>query len=296
MADIGVFVIHGMGTQGPNFREKFEEKVTKRLRKIGTNPARTEWSSGYWADILAEGQSDIWRRSRDAGRMDWEDIRRFVLDSMGDAVAYRRTDVTDKVHKKTAYERVHDRILERLELQRASLGNMDKPLIVVAHSLGSIIMSDYIWNAQKSNDWAKGKNDFVCMRTLCGLITFGSTLPLFSVALSEIKAIEFPPRPWSPAVPDSVRRVAEWNNYYDRDDVLGWPIKNLSESYKTSVTRDREIDVGSWWKTRWNPASHSEYWEDDDFTDAVANQIRQVLNAIPAAPSPLTPSGPLAGA
>ncbi len=286
-ADIGVLVVHGMGTQSPGFATGFIADVSDRLVDMKIDATRVAWSSGYWADILAEGQQDVWQRSRSAGRMDYQDLRRFVLDALGDAVAYRRTDVRDQAG--TPYGRVHARILSELEELRTKVGG-DRPLVVVAHSLGSVIMSDYIWNAQRNNEWAEGKNDFVCMRTLSGLITFGSTLPLFSLALPEIEAIRFPPT----TLPDPLRAVAAWNNYYDRDDVLGWPLKKLSPSYRAAVTADHEISVGSW-KTSWNPGSHGEYWEDRDFLDPVARQLAAVLSASPSPPPvPAPPLSPIA--
>ncbi|AHG93433.1 hypothetical protein J421_5898 (plasmid) [Gemmatirosa kalamazoonensis] len=96
---------------------------------------------------------------------------------------------------------------------RANLGGVDAPLVVVAHSLGSVIVSDYAWDAQHPETGrSKGDDDFVCMRTLAGLVTFGSNIPLFTLALPRVIAIA-PPRS-SPRLSDAVRAVARWENFY----------------------------------------------------------------------------------
>jgi alpha-beta hydrolase superfamily lysophospholipase len=281
VADVGVLVVHGMGTQPPDFAARFATDVGARLAGLQVDSARVAWGAGHWADILAAGQREVWKRSLAAGRMDFQAIRRFVLDALGDAVAYRRTDVG--VPGGTPYERVHERLHDVLAALRQQVGG-DRPLVVVAHSLGSVIVSDYIWNAQRDNAWALGRTAFARMRTLCGLVTFGSTLPLFSLALPAIEAIAFPP----PELAPPLRAVAEWNNYYDRDDVLGWPLRELSPSYRAAVTADHEIAVGSW-LTGWNPAAHAAYWTDASFLDPVARQIARVLQAVPPEAVPSAP-------
>jgi hypothetical protein len=114
------------------------------------------------------------------------------------------------------------------------------------------------------------------MRTLSGLVTCGSTLPLFSLALPAIEAITFPP----PELDEPLRAVAAWNNYYDPDDVLGWPLKQLSPSYRAAVSADHEINVGSWLSS-WHPGAHGAYWSDRDFLDPLARQLAQVLAVLP---------------
>ena len=61
----------------------------------------------------------------------------------------RATKQSGKGH--SIYLDIHTRIHEHLASLRAALGDQDKPLIVIAHSLGRVIMSDHIWDEQQIN-------------------------------------------------------------------------------------------------------------------------------------------------
>ena len=161
----------------------------------------------------------------------------------------------------------------------SDVGDVDAPLVVVAHSLGSVIASDYVWDAQHPETGrAQGANPFERMETLAGLVTFGSTLPLFTLALPRVVAIA-PPRT-SPGLPDAVRAVARWDNYYDPDDVLGWPLQPLSEGYRLLV-EDRAINAGrgvfDLIVRSWNPLSHEIYWRDAEVIKAIAQMLTQLM-------------------
>ena len=75
-----------------------------------------------------------------------------------------------------------------------------------------------------------------------------------------------------------LKAVARWLNFFDADDVLGYPLKPVSPDYAAKVTQDIEINVGGLF-TSWNPVSHVEYWDDDDFLEPVSALIRDVLKA-----------------
>jgi hypothetical protein len=196
---------------------------------------------------------------------------------------------------------VHARIRERLAALRAALGDVDAPLVVVAHSLGSVIASDYAWDAQHPETGrARGANPFERMETLAGLVTFGSTLPLFTLALPRVVAIA-PPRA-SPGLTEAVRRVARWDNYYDPDDVLGWPLKTIApggplapgeHAYADAVDADHPIEVGGP-LTGWSPLAHTAYWSDRDFLDPVAARIALVAHAARGV-TPRPPRTPVPG-
>ena len=68
-------------------------------------------------------------------------------------------------------------------------------------------------------------------------------------------------------------------NYYDKDDILGYPLRPLSQSFKNTVTQDIQINVGGLLSS-WNPKSHSEYWTDNDFTKPVAKYLAGLLKIL----------------
>jgi hypothetical protein len=279
----GVLVVHGMGAQSENdFAVTFIAEVRRRLAARGVAAGEVVFGRGYWADLLNARELELLAGAARGGPLGYERLRGFVVNALGDAVAYRRGPTAGA----SVYDEVHDRLLARLRALRAALGGVDAPLVVAAHSLGSVIVSDYVWDAQHpARGRARGGNDFERMRTLAGLITFGSNIPLFALALPKVVAVA-PPRE-SPALAPAVRAVARWENYYDPDDVLGWPLRTLAaraplapgeHAYADAVDADHAVDVGGALAS-WNPLSHNAYWRDDDFLDPATDQIAAVARA-----------------
>ena len=122
-------------------------------------------------------------------------------------------------------------------------------------------------------------------------MTFGRALPLFTLALPKVVAVA-PPRA-SPALTPAVRAVARWDNDYDPDDVLGWPLRTVGSpvplgpgehAYAEAVDADHAVDAGGL-LTSWNPLSHTQYWRDPDVLDPTADQIAAVALAARGAPA-----------
>lgn len=70
--------------------------------------------------------------------------------------------------------------------------------------------------------------------------------------------------------------MAKWLNYYDPDDVLGYPLKPINAEYRKVVSKDIAINTGGI-LTSWNPMAHNGYWTDNDFTKPVAKYIGQFV-------------------
>lgn len=262
---IGILVVHGIGVQRPDFADDFIAEMTDRLQGLGIMPGTVRWEAAYWADLLDGHERDLWSRLSRDNDLDWMTVRQFFINVFADAIAYqRKPDSSDDT-----YIDIHARIHEHLAKLRVSLGNQDSPLIVIAHSLGSVIMSNYIWDEQRYQ--RLGHNAFERMETLSAFVTFGSNIPLFTLALPQVVSIAFPPA----QLPADLRAKARWLNFFDADDVLGYPLKPLSQSYNQAVSADLEINVGGLF-TSWNPLSHEDYWTDNDFTRPVAQLIQDI--------------------
>lgn len=266
---IGVLFVHGMGSTFDDFAHDTIAELRNRISGKGFNREDIAWESVYWAPVLAQRENQLWVDLAAENDLNWAKLRKFFINGFGNAAAYhmvrdRRNDV---------YGRVHGVIHERVRELRGKLGGQDKPLIVVAHSLGSVIMSDYIWDRQKGRDSGRfGATSFERMETLAGLVTLGSSIPLFTLAHDPVASIEFPP----PELQPNLKKRARWLNFYDSDDVLGWPLKHLSTSYADAVSEDIEVSVGNI-LTAWNPANHAGYWADDSVMKPVAHLIGTVL-------------------
>lgn len=273
---LAIAVIHGMGSQT---REEFEEKVAdlsedinRRVEDLGADPRLIAWQPVYWAAELEGRQRSYLEDARKENDLDYRKLRKFVVGALGDAAAY--LPVRSRQASNKTYDAVHRIVRDSIQKLHGKVGQDDRPLIVVAHSLGSVIISNYIWDLQQGMAMAGG-SDFEAMQTLVGLITFGSTLPLFTFAYDPVQPIEFPP----PGLSPDLEPKARWYNFFDADDVLGYPLQQISPEYaRLARLEDREIELHGM-LTSWNPLAHQGYWTDDGFTRPVAEFVAGLLEA-----------------
>jgi hypothetical protein len=281
---IGILVIHGMGDQKPGYSDDCKREVNNRLGSISN---RFVWQEVYWADALEPRESELWRRMKAARQPDgsevpleWQKIRDFVIHNFGDALAYHRD-----AQKDSAYAEIHEIVSTGIKTLKQALAQPENPIVVVAHSLGAHIMSNYIWDHQASNADASKLEP---LESLAAMITFGCNIPLFSLSFSKATPIDVPGKG---ITKPAMVAASKWMNFVDRDDVLGWPLRPLYDMSSATFTakerktidriEDYEINVGGL-LTSWNPAAHSDYWDDNDFTRPVANYLQKLLQALDA--------------
>lgn len=268
-ADVGLLVIHGIGAQKKGFADPFIEETNSRVEKAGFSSSQLAWETAYWADITEPTQRSYLKRANVSNDLDYIKLRQVVLSALGDASAYQKVPGEPAG---SVYNQIHARIRSAISrLYESGLDGQPKPLIVCAHSLGGHIMSNYIWDMQRHPD--KSLSPFERMEKLTGLITFGCNIPLFTFSHADPKPIKFPPKKLSPAL----LKKARWDNYFDPDDVLGYPLKPINEAYGKTVNSDIAINVGGW-ASSWQPQSHTKYWTDNDFTRPVARYICKFLS------------------
>lgn len=267
--DVGILILHGMGSQGSDFADEMIGELDSRITGLGHDKNRVCWKPVHWAYVIQPREDQLWRDLSRNNDLDAVKIRKFLISAFGDAIAYQRVPG----QRRDVYSEIHDKVHDEIVDLRKQLGDADKPLVVIAHSLGSVIMSNYIWDEQKGH--GLGGTPFEKAETLVGFITFGCNIALFSLAYNPVVSIQFPPA----TLPQQLQRVAKWLNFFDSDDVLGYPLKPLSPTYNQAVTQDVEVNVGGL-LTSWNPLSHTAYWTDNNFTKPVAEFIADVLAAI----------------
>jgi len=266
---LAVVIIHGMGVEDPRFADGLIAELQRRLEGHGKNATEVAFASVFWADITQASQDAYLERARQENELNFIGLRQFVVGALGDAAAYQRVEDPNN----SVYLAIHERIESvNRELFRTQLGETSVPLIVMAHSLGGHIMSNYIWDLQHGNVPRKGLSAFEKFWTHAGMITFGCNIPLFTFCYKQIEPITFP----SPRLPPDIKSLARWYNFFDADDVLGYPLKPVSTSYARVVDADIQVNVGSL-LTSWNPASHTEYWTDEAFTKPVAKFLAAFL-------------------
>jgi hypothetical protein len=260
---VAVLVIHGMGSQGKDFADDSIEEITRRVADKGKNPDDIAWKSVYWADVIEPRQKKFMQDiiSHKDNDIDFVKLRKFVVSAIGDAAAYQSV----RGSKTSTYTKVHERIKSCIkELYDNQLEKEPCPLIVMAHSMGGHIMSNYIWDMQHKKN--KRLNDFESMKYLAGMLTFGCNIPLFAFAHTELEPFSFP----GDMLTDAQKAKAKWLNFYDSDDVFGYPLRQIGPKFK--FVKDKHINAGGL-LTSWNPLSHSAYWTDNDMTKPAAGMI-----------------------
>ena len=246
------------------------EELNQRIEALRRNSDRIAWKTIFWANILEPIERKYFRNANRTNDLDYIRLRKFVISALGDATAYQK--VTSSAN--TTYEKIHDRVGQAIrELFNNDLDGTPAPLIVMAHSLGGHIMSNHIWDMQHAQPNAlAGLSEFERMETLAGMVTFGCNIPLFTFAYTKVEPIAFP----APQLPDNLKGKARWLNFFDPDDVLGYPLKPINGDYRRVVKRDIAINVGGIFSS-WNPLSHNGYWTDNDFTKPVSKFIASFL-------------------
>ena len=167
-------------------------------------------------------------------------------------------------------------VRKAVEQVGAALDSPNAPVVIVAHSLGAHVISNYIWDAQERKGLWHGKepSKFEELGTTAYMFTAGCNIPLFVSGLSSVEAIRRP------------NDGFKWLNFYDKDDVLGWPLKPLPDgkqhSYSAVVTTDRPINSGNI-LVSWTPGSHTEYLKSSSFLKPLAAAIKKLHSELPDA-------------
>jgi hypothetical protein len=267
---LGILITHGIGTSDSSFADKMIVNIKAEITKSGHNADSVVFVPCAWDNVMKPKEEALWEKINN--NLQWVTARKFCVNAVADAMAYQETN---NIHG-GSYDQIHDYIRNKLIELRAMLGE-DKPLVMISHSLGCHILSNYIWDREYGYYKEEyGGDNFLEMKTLIGFITYGCNIPLFVLEYDNIIAIDFPHRE---CILKNLLPFAKWLNYYDKNDVLGYPLKCLSETYNKSVTEDIEIGVGSVF-TFWNPLSHMEYKNDKKFIKQIAIYLCELLKNI----------------
>ncbi|MQY41600.1 hypothetical protein GG681_03025 [Epibacterium sp. SM1969] len=278
---LAVAVIHGMGSQGrrppQSYELSFSTQLYWGLRQILGDEVfeNVVWREVFWADILQRRQEDYQRHLIEQEGARWPKSRSFVMNRLTDAAAYRRDEDGSRT-----YRRIHCRIARTLrELERLTDG--DTPLLVLAHSLGGHIMSNYIYDIAHKQAMFTPKSSFQAGETLTHFVTFGCNIPIFTFNQPRQKVTPIS-NPGLRVAPDAGRKVAPWwININDRDDVLGMPLAPSAPAYQGMVDRGelkedwiRVLPAG----LGRLPFAHNLYWRDKGFQHRIAHTLNDARN------------------
>jgi hypothetical protein len=275
---LAVAFIHGIGRTAPGYSARMRRALTRRFaRLIGAEGAERAlvFEEINWTAALEKREDLLWRRLEPEAPMRYTGLRQFMIDFAGDAIAYQPAP-----SDRTAYDAVHREVAARLT-RLAMRAGPRAPLCVVAHSLGTVIASNYFYDLLKRENSFMNASVRATLNgtplergdTLSLLVTMGSPIALWSLRFPRYgEPLRFPKTALLRHHP-SLEPV--WINLYDPDDVIGYPLRPLNAAYHAAVTEDRPVDVGSIF-TRWNPLSHMGYWDDGRVAAGIAEALAEV--------------------
>ncbi len=264
MRKVALITLHGMGKIKPLYFAELEVGLKARL---GEDWNEVSFQNVQYAPILQAPEDELWKAMIECqdNVLDGIKLRQFLLYGFGDAGSLEHSLKSDK----HAYLATQAEIFAALT-RAAADGEPDLPVVIIAQSLGCQVISNYFWDAQHERNlfdpafaaYRQGQpiTDVHRLKTCVQLVTTGCNIPLFVAGIAERVCF---------AAPNASFR---WDNYYDRDDVLGWPLRQLGPSY--SLIRDHPVNAGGALAS-WNIASHGEYWSDANVLDPLAEALRQ---------------------
>ena len=277
--NIAVLTLHGMG----DTNKHYSDGLIKRLsRSLGSKWGHVHFGEIYYQNVFQDHQEKLFDRFKKNDDIDWLRVRRFLLYGFSDAAGFERK----AAEPNSAYKQVQNIVLDEIDAAYDEIGGEGK-VVIVAHSLGCHVISNYIWDAQcklaSQGAWCDGGfedsppgsdlDKFRRLKTLKYLYFSGCNIPIFIAGIPQAKI---------QSITSSSKGYSfKWKNFYDPDDVLGWPLKNLNtrtgkHSFKTEVNEDNAINVGDW-VTMWNPLSHNKYWKDKDFLTPLVNDLEKLI-------------------
>lgn len=259
MKELALITLHGMGKVKTSYYSELEEMLKSRLKEKWT---RVSFQNVQYAPILQAPEDALWASmvANPENELDGIKLRQFFLFGFGDAGSLEHSAQTDKQQ----YIEVQREIQKALDHALLDFdGDTKKPIVIIAQSLGCQVVSNYLWDAQHGTNIfsepsadASERTGFRALKSLTNLVTTGCNIPLFIAGLTDRKCFAKPN--------DSF----VWDNFYDPDDVLGWPLKQLGPTY--SIVRDHPINSGGMLSS-WNIASHGGYWSDTDVVSPLAD-------------------------
>jgi hypothetical protein len=175
--------------------------------------------------------------------------RYFLTVFMGDVVSYSSSEGERKL-RNFVYRQL-DTIIRN---EAASFS-------ILAHSLGSIIAYDYLYDLFGKPPAKRRKVRQDGKQQLQHFFTTGSPIALFLLRKSHLM-LDMSGLSSNPVgVP---RNGGSWVNFWDRQDVMAYPL----ERFFPKVVKDRQVDTGSFILN-----SHLGYWHNRDVAEAVADAV-----------------------
>lgn len=299
-----VLCMHGMGNlKETDFRKEIaqltqalaERLSASQMAKIYIPPAGI-----FYSEITQDAEDKVWDKMSTDGGLDTgiirhatvNKLRQFILSGFSDATAFTGFNgaATEQQYVK-AQNKIRDALVDIYKVCGKTV-----PVVIISQSLGSQILSNYLWDAQVSRlprlpgqeaiktqgdiwtDYHPAADiDFLQLTSLTTWFSTGCNIPVFVSGFKNVRAVHNRQYGYQ----------FDWINYFDYDDVLGYPLKPLGVLFEEQCTKygqsysDAVMDIqvnASAGVTgavlaSWNPWSHTQYWRDKTVLDALADAL-----------------------
>jgi len=240
MTKVAIITLHGQGSFKTNAHKKMIKNI---LDEIDYNRGLIEVFPVLYYSKAQANQSGLISRMKIARPRVVSWVRDKIISSFGDPASI--------YHNKQEYDYVMQKIKKEFIKAQAYVGE-NGSIVVVAHSLGGVLISNYLWDAQKAG---------IKYRRLKLVATTGNPYGIFVSAINYNK-IEAMSKPCF---------GFKWLNFWNKKDALSAPMQILSDGYKYLV-KDIEVKKGFWF------FAHAKYKDDKNVYREIANVIKGILD------------------
>jgi hypothetical protein len=275
--------LHGMGTSNPG---KNYEKLWK---KIAVNYERSRQLKSGTFEMLFKPVFVNYHQTTASAKKD-------IFDAAFPGIALSpirplRHFVTFYLGDVTAYVSENDNNISGTVWQQIKAATIDGPYSLIGHSLGSVIAFDFLYQLLERDRLFLPKPDFASLesqqeieefasnktrvqKNFRNLFTLGSMVGLFMMRAGELWRND---AAFSQII-NPIRQLGEndicrsWLKFYDKEDVLAFPLENLFDLNPNNIYRsieDVEIQTGN---LVYN--SHTNYWGNDKLAAKIAASFR----------------------
>jgi hypothetical protein len=264
---VAIVIVHGVLSDDTKFAGPMMQGLTRQLEDINTF---VHFRTVFWADQVRDHQGEY--LGQVGARIKHKKLRRLVVEGLGDAAAYQKTNARENSVYYDVQDKIHEKIRD-LDRQNQLQNRGLCPLIFVGHSLGSHIVSSFVWDVnklkQRPASYIKGHHDPAAVALWDELNAEGVT----SFRRLETFA--------GVALPSDLAGKARWLNFYSKRDVLGYPVKPLNNFFGEEP-RIEDICVQSespisklipYWSCY---SAHTGYWTNKEVLDKTSALIRDV--------------------
>ncbi len=292
---IAIAIVHGICV-GNEFDQKENSKYTKgmadalklKLAEIaqikGNKDEKLEWADSKlaisainWTPVLQDERKDLYDRL-DVDKLEsFFGLREFLFQAIADSLTYHMT--SKKVEDLWSYDGIHRCYADSLNsLAQEDQAGSTAPLCIICHSLGTIITSNYIYDLQTQKAQVDiGDTPLERGETLTNVYTLASQMPFWSLRHPNFdQPIKVPSEKLANYYPDL---EGEWINFYNKSDIMGYPLKSLNDAYASVVKEDQEVNDGNLLKS-WNPLSHCSYWTSESVIETIAHGLYKILQQL----------------